>query len=567
MAPNFDECSTKFLNSTPPYWNYTYNGSVRGIFSDNSTKFAGKSNRSVLITVDGCRRLCHTGNQYYPWKESSATITTWVMPVIGLLLQAPYESNDFWGTLWALARWTGSPVASLSYILWNIKVTSKCALMVDMATTYDDIPGQGSQFAQMRDSLYILRRRTDTLKQRMPAVAAEKLLRIALFSDSLQLTAIEDRARVLVKRRYELASLIRKGRKKGVVPVFISLMWFLFSLAISIQAAWGQFGSNAQAHDMALGLLLSWLPVLILTSIVDRNPVAAGSILMELNNLLDDVRSALLNPELRSTFIRGTITQEDFAWTDALDNEDYFRRDFFTQFAGQGRVRWHYGVAHPILEGIERTFMAEWGRNWLREPDRARTLMVRGPNRPAGLRWFDFRMIWQIMSSVCLVCGTVGGAFILSYWTPTVGLGCRSGGYLIYVVIALGTFAVELLVWYLMHDGTASPPWRRDSVSDLVTRWGSSLERRLSRDDGNSSRLFRAAKDGLSKMLHWWSSLTLRDFMEVFVLRPFETGNFIWLIYIVIAQTFGFYQNCDCMASTWGGQGVRECSQYHCPLR
>lgn len=249
----------------------------------------------------------------------------------------------------------------------------------------------------------------------MPAVAAEKLLRIALFSDSLQLTAIEDEARVLVKRRYELASLIRKDRKKGVVPVFISLMWFLFALAISIQAAWGQFGSNAQAHDMALGCLLSWLPILILTSIVDRNPVAAGSILMELNNLLDEVRSALLNPELRSTLIRGTgITQEDFAWTDALYNEGYFRQDFFTQFAGQGRVRWHYGVAHPILEGIERTVMAEWGRNWLRDPDRARTLMVRGPNRPAGLRWFDFRMIWQIMSSVCLVCGTVGGAFILS---------------------------------------------------------------------------------------------------------------------------------------------------------
>ena len=249
----------------------------------------------------------------------------------------------------------------------------------------------------------------------MPAVAAERLLRIALFSDGLQLTAIEDRTRCLVKRRSQLACLIRRGRKKGVVPVFISLMWFLFSLAISIQAAWGKFGSNAEAHDMALGLLLAWLPILILASIVDRNPLAANSILMELNSYLDDVRSALLDPGLRNTYIRDTgRTQEDFAWTDALNDEDFFRQDFFTQFAGQGRVRWHYGVAHPILEGIERAFMADWGRNWLKEPDRARTLLVLGPDRTAGLRWFDFRMIWQIMSSVCLVCGTVGGAFILS---------------------------------------------------------------------------------------------------------------------------------------------------------
>lgn len=257
------------------------------------------------------------------------------------------------------------------------------------------------------------------MKQRMPAVAAERLLRIALFSDSLQLTAIEDRTRCLVKRRSQLASLIRRGRKKGVVPVFISLMWFLFSLAISIQAVWGQFGSNAQAHDMALGLLLAWLPILILSSIVDRNPVAANSILMELNCYLDDVRSALLDPGLRNTYIRDTgRTQEDFAWTAALNNEDFFRQDFFTQFAGQGRVRWHYGVAHPILEGIERTFMADWGRNWLKEPEMARTLLVLGPDSTAGLRWFDFRMIWQIMSSVCLVCGTVGGAFILSCKIP-----------------------------------------------------------------------------------------------------------------------------------------------------
>lgn len=257
----------------------------------------------------------------------------------------------------------------------------------------------------------------------MPAVAAERLLRIALFSDSLQLTIIKDGTHGLVNRRHKLASLIRRGRKKGVVPVFISLMWFLFSLAISIQAAWGQFGGNAQAHDMALGFLLSWLPILILTSIVDRNPLAANSILLELNAFLDDVRSALLNPRLRNTYIRDTgRTREDFAWTNALNNEDYFRQDFFTQFAGQGRVRWHYGVAHPILEGIERTFMAEWGRNWLREPERAKTLMVVGPNRTAGLRWFDFRMIWQIMSSVCLVCGTVGGAFILSCKNSSLGI-------------------------------------------------------------------------------------------------------------------------------------------------
>lgn len=150
-------------------------------------------------------------------------------------------------------------------------------------------------------------------------------------------------------------------------------------------------------------------------------------------------------------------------------------------------------------------------------------------------------------------------------WTPTVGLGCRSGGYLIFVVLALSSFAAELLLWWLLHDGTGSLCWRRESAFlDSITRWQSSLERRLSYDHSNTSRLVGAVKDGLSKMINWGSSLTLRDCMEVFVLRVFEIGNFCWLIYIVTAQTFGFYQNCNCLASTWGGRGVRDCYHCHC---
>lgn len=44
----------------------------------------------------------------------------------------------------------------MSYTLWNIKVSSTCAMMVDMATDYDTVPDQDSQFAQIRDSFYIL---------------------------------------------------------------------------------------------------------------------------------------------------------------------------------------------------------------------------------------------------------------------------------------------------------------------------------------------------------------------------------------------------------------------------
>ena len=162
---------------------------------------------------------------------------------------------------------------------------------------------------------------------------------------------------------------------------------------------------------------MSWLPILVLATIVDRNPIVPEAIRRQLNSLVDDVRGALLDPRLQVSYMTETHRRKsDFAWTEQLQHEDFFRGNFFTKFAGQGRLRWHYGVAHPILAGIETSFMAKDGRDWLRDEDRALTSMVDGPHDGhfEGLRSFDLRMLWQIMSSIVIVCGTAAGAFILS---------------------------------------------------------------------------------------------------------------------------------------------------------
>lgn len=116
---NFTDCANRFRNNQTAIHLYAYHGKTHGI----------DPNPNEQITLEGCLALCGTGNQWYPWPQSSSTITTWVLPVIGMLLQAPFESNAFSRTVLAISRWVGSPMASLSYILWNIKVSGKCALM------------------------------------------------------------------------------------------------------------------------------------------------------------------------------------------------------------------------------------------------------------------------------------------------------------------------------------------------------------------------------------------------------------------------------------------------------
>jgi len=55
--------------------------------------------------------------------------------------------------------------------------------------------------------------------------------------------------------------------------------------------------------------------------------------------------------------------------------------------------------------------------------------------------------------------------------------------------------------------------------------------------------------------LTWFRAQTLRDITKNFVIRPGDIANTGCLTYIVFAQTFGSYQTCDCMASTWARTG------------
>jgi hypothetical protein len=116
--PNFTQCGQLYISNSSLISHYNYSGHVVNI----------PANPRTQITYEGCTAVCGSGNEYYPWAEISATITTWVLPILGTLLQAPFESNAFWRTVKAINRWIGSPISSLASILSDIDISGKCAL-------------------------------------------------------------------------------------------------------------------------------------------------------------------------------------------------------------------------------------------------------------------------------------------------------------------------------------------------------------------------------------------------------------------------------------------------------
>lgn len=212
MRLNFDTCSKIFANDTAE------GAALRAKWGWHGPLVGIPYNETTQISREGCLAVCGTGTAYYPWKDISSTLTTWILPVIGTLLQAPFESNATRRTVLAITRWVGSPIASLSYVLWNIKVSAKAALMVDMAVKYHETPDRQSDFGSMRDSMYLLLVMNQYTIRPLAiggGKEAEGLLRIVLFSKDLELT---DTSQSLRRTRRILAREVREMRRRGAVP-------------------------------------------------------------------------------------------------------------------------------------------------------------------------------------------------------------------------------------------------------------------------------------------------------------------------------------------------------------
>ncbi|PUU81424.1 hypothetical protein B9Z19DRAFT_971741, partial [Tuber borchii] len=409
-----------------------------------------------------CEKYCGAEPEYYGWERASDTITTWVLPLVGLVLQAPFESNNFLQTMFVVFRWVGSPIVSMMCIFWNMKVTRKCAIIVDMSVGGDWYPPWLSRisFVELRDSFYLLsviNQYELNIHTQLEERHIETIIRVGLF----------DRNPEIQRMRAKVATSIRRERRRGTVQVLVSLAWFLVAMGISINKAFGDLGENATAHNLALGLLMSWLPVLMAATIVDRNPMDAHYVRSKLNKF--------------------------FGVIEAVESPNIFpgvEPEVFGEFAGQGRVRWHYGVALSFLRALEATHGMDWLKKFSNADDLSTTKTY------SGLLRFDL----QMSASFLMVCSCSLGAFFLSYYTPTVGLGCRSGGYMIFGLNAIGCLLMEIGAWAFLYPG----------IGRRIAQW---------------------------------------------VLRICEFTNFCWLVYIIFAQTFGIYNNCRCKSSVWGGAG------------
>ena len=128
---------------------------------------------------------------------------------------------------------------------------------------------------------------------------------------------------------------------------------------------------------------------------------------------------------------------------------------------------------------------------------------------------------------------------------------------MIYVLITLTSFLIEIFVWWLSRESKVRSWVRKQSAGDFLTKvtsMTSNARLRVNRQESNTWATGSELKiPGIFGALF---DLSAKDKVTLLILQPIDIIATIWLSYIVFAQTFGSYQNCECMSSTWGTNGV-----------
>lgn len=268
--------------------------------------------KPLMLTKSGCYDICGTVPEFNTADDAFQILTTWVLPMIALFSNLPFESlnkRKVRSTLEALVNWIGSPQSAFTTTMFNIFQIRNCQRSVqpgDMRQQYVD-----SFFVlSCINQYYYARYRTRIPKGvdvSMPAVLApieksataavgetvgsradrlERTRNRALFYGLFRPLSVSGGGLIVrgpgmpgdvLETRYLLKSLafqLRMLRRRGVYPMMFNMFWFVIAFAIALVLSFGSLGDNTTAHSLALGLGLVWLPALVFMTIVDRNPVS-----------------------------------------------------------------------------------------------------------------------------------------------------------------------------------------------------------------------------------------------------------------------------------------------------
>jgi hypothetical protein len=93
---------------------------------------------------------------------------------------------------------------------------------------------------------------------------------------------------------------------------------------------------------------------------------------------------------------------------------------------------------------MSRIMVADHGRGWLGNGELAKAAVLL-PYGDKGFNVADHRLLIQAVAAFGIIYGNLGAGFLISYFTPPVGISCRAFGYLIFGTSTLAAAMIEAI--------------------------------------------------------------------------------------------------------------------------
>ena len=481
---DFAECAKIFTQENSTNSSGLVDSQGNSVFFNGPLVGFNKSpDRPVTITKQACIDYCGTAPDYNTVVAAFQVLTTWVLPVLGLMGQLPYESlsRKKWSTnSEAFANWIGAPAAALTTTLWNIFTIGQCQRRP--SSWADENPDI------IKDALYVLscinqyeyprRPPSRSSQPNFSYMRRDQALLWGIMFPYIESPHINDLQRSKLEDITKLLAFhLRLQRRRGVYPIYIGVLWFGVAFGLSIALAFANLGDNSTAHSLALGLLLCWVPIVVFASVVDRNPTSATHCSLIIKRWLFNVYAIIDN---------STTPNEGSLWRAPRTEQDSRERSTATEqlypfeigkFLGQGRKLRYCGVTDTVLQRITK-YAAPNGQLPLPqlvsdlEPGNLRILartsdveLLSDAQRTPRISFVEFSdfqkelktrpwkwyLVWIASQLIVMTC--FGMTFMVSFNTPTVGFGCRSMLYLVWYVC---TIPASILLLFKQEPGKLS---------------------------------------------------------------------------------------------------------------
>ncbi|KAJ7062012.1 hypothetical protein C8F01DRAFT_122403 [Mycena amicta] len=469
---------------------------------------------ATAITYDLCVVACGTGPEPFVWSNFSQQFSAWLLPYLALMSQLPFGARSRLDNLMSMLLAVGSPTLAA----YSLALTVLNDYYIAERFSHLSYPN-------VRHAVSIL----SSLQQSAIQVVTDETLLA-----SLVVLPENDEwwSELVVWLNY-----VHTWSISAVASVLWVIIAYVFTVVDSLtsQVTYSTLNSNGQA----VGSIFLWLL-----------PVVVGWLQISPKCDYERVRAALERAN-KIAFVASHDGEPIHASNISTKRAISFRRcGQIHRDEHHSAPIYNYARFLPWSMAVETVYVAfreasERSENYRPVNSDAgwkkgdRTIRVRPENRtgsfdqiaayvqtrpaeidpPRRSRWGTGAVSRFLLASVLalgLTCGTTGAAILVAFFTPTKGLACRSGSYLIYGV-------VSTLIWVLLVISSALAQY-----SSLIPSYKDRyIHTRSTRFAGIIAIILRRSAKVLAAL------------------------NFVWVILACLFQFSSFFDRCYCNSSVF----------------